>query len=349
MKNIIIFLEIILWGSLTWAQVDVRQGSYQEPFLDFIIKNAEMDIRLQRSYASRSLNKGWFGWGWCSNLENKLVVNSEDSIVYKDCELEMSFNKNQYNQWLSKDYPEAKLIRMATKYIFFGVSGEKLEFDLQGKILKFTDRSARSLSYKYGNSLFNKGSYILISSGEGFQLKFLKNNQDLVTEVSLHAPKALVIYREQEILRTKSWTFYYKYQDDNLVKVLEEKTNIYNYDYSNLRNLTKVLLENGQQKFIEYDEEMDCVTKVKDYEGCVEELAYWLNPLFPKDNYSTHYKKSCHGKLLLSGVYEFTYALHPLVGRYLKAMEVKTKNKVKVIKFNPISGRPIERKVSNHF
>ena len=332
---------IIFWGNLTLAQVDIRHGSYKDNFLDFIIMNSEQDIRLTRSYSSRSLDQGWFGWGWCSNYEAKLKFKKRQ-VIYKDCQLEVTFKQNDSLSWYNKAFPEIQLLVLGKNYIVKHIDGSQWKFDENGRLLSVKDRSNRKLKFKYLRTEFQ------IRSHDNIIVKFLLGSMGNVKKVKVISSKSLDIYRRIKQSHADAVSIDYNYSDGNLINVSINKKTIYEYTYNQERNLSLIKNELGQFKKIEYDNDNDWVVKTIDFNGCTEFLEYWFHPLRPKDNYKTNYKKECNGKVVQFGNFEFTYGVHPVSGRFLKNLTMKKGEKTQSIEFNPISGRPVERNVSNH-
>src|SRR5690606_6166011 len=67
------------------ALVDMRNANFSDNWIDLQIKNSGYDLRVQRSYNSRTLFNGMFGFGWCSDFETKLQVNPEGTIRITEC------------------------------------------------------------------------------------------------------------------------------------------------------------------------------------------------------------------------------------------------------------------------
>ncbi|MCB0357150.1 MAG: hypothetical protein KDD40_09090 [Bdellovibrionales bacterium] len=349
LKRVIGVLTIIFFQQVCSAQIDVRQGSYIDNFLDFVIVNSANDIRLQRTYTSRSVDKGWFGWGWCSNLEVHLNIHSQSSLDYIDCQLEVSFQLHKNGQWFSADYKEMSLKKEGLNYFVTHMNGTVYVFNNRGKLQKIIDRANRRLSLSYYKSLLQGNENIQFENQQGFKVHLQFNSEQLIHKVKIMAPKGLAIYRYKEMLRPKNWTFSYSYTEGSLTEVKAETKLIYHYTYTKDKNLNKIDNEFGQQKTIFYDQQNDWVTRIVDFDGCIETMKYWFHPQIPQNNYRSQYLKSCDGKVIKAGNFEFTYEMHPLMGRYLKSLQMSNGKKIKSIEFNPLTGRPVERNVSNHF
>ena len=67
------------------ALVDTKSGNYKKTFVDFDLTGNVFPLTLERTYNSRSLYRGLFGMGWCSNIETKVRVLPDNSIQLTEC------------------------------------------------------------------------------------------------------------------------------------------------------------------------------------------------------------------------------------------------------------------------
>ena len=67
------------------ALVDTKSGNYKKTFVDFDLKGAVFPLVMERTYNSRSLYRGLFGMGWCSNIETRVHVLPDNSVQLTEC------------------------------------------------------------------------------------------------------------------------------------------------------------------------------------------------------------------------------------------------------------------------
>ena len=72
-------------SSLVFALMDTKSGNYKKTFTDFIIEGSAFPLSLIRTYNSRSLYKGLFGVGWCSNIETRADVLPDNTVKVTEC------------------------------------------------------------------------------------------------------------------------------------------------------------------------------------------------------------------------------------------------------------------------
>ncbi|NJL24372.1 MAG: cell wall-associated protein wapA [Calothrix sp. SM1_5_4] len=67
------------------AIVDMKSANYSESWTDLIVPGVGYDLRVNRTYNSRSLFNGLFGFGWCSDFETKIEVTPESNLKLTEC------------------------------------------------------------------------------------------------------------------------------------------------------------------------------------------------------------------------------------------------------------------------
>jgi len=97
---------------ITNAAVNMKDASFQRSFIDGGF--------LTRTYSSRTLYNGLFGFGWCSSIESRLAKKDDKWIIY-DCEKE------------SAD----KLKKVGLQYVRSSQDFEQV-FDHKGRLIQMT-------------------------------------------------------------------------------------------------------------------------------------------------------------------------------------------------------------------
>ncbi len=80
MRHVILSIFVLPVG-LANALVDTKNGNYTKTYKDI----STSSFNLERSYNSRSLYKGFFGFGWCSNLETQIEVLPNNVLYVVEC------------------------------------------------------------------------------------------------------------------------------------------------------------------------------------------------------------------------------------------------------------------------
>ncbi|MCB0350069.1 MAG: hypothetical protein KDD38_02725 [Bdellovibrionales bacterium] len=80
-----IFLLSLSLPQQTHADVNMKEASYFRTWIDHVIKRDRRDLKVRRTYKSRSLFQGVFGFGWCSDLDTNIDIKESESIELNDC------------------------------------------------------------------------------------------------------------------------------------------------------------------------------------------------------------------------------------------------------------------------
>ncbi len=86
-----------LFFSQAFALVDMKNANYSNTWIDMDVPGSGYDLKIVRTYNSRSLFNGMFGFGWCSDFETSMEVNAEGNIKVKECGggLEVTFSPRE--------------------------------------------------------------------------------------------------------------------------------------------------------------------------------------------------------------------------------------------------------------
>ncbi len=76
---------LLLLSLKSFAVVDMKNANYSNTWTDIKVNGSGYDLKLERTYNSRTLFNGIFGFGWCSNFETSLDVTSEGHLKVKEC------------------------------------------------------------------------------------------------------------------------------------------------------------------------------------------------------------------------------------------------------------------------
>lgn len=126
MKRIAAQLIVSVWASTALAIVDMKSANYSESWTDMNVPGVGYDLRVTRTYNSRSLFNGLFGFGWCSDYETKIAVTAEGNLRLTECGGGMeitytpkSFKSNQIDQTISQIIAQLKKRRpdLDAKYV----------------------------------------------------------------------------------------------------------------------------------------------------------------------------------------------------------------------------------------
>jgi YD repeat-containing protein len=81
MKRFFAILFVFLMTSFSYAGVHLRNGNFFVSYTDLSATEKGMVLELTRTYNSKSIYKGWFGFGWGTPFEVRLEASSDGSIM----------------------------------------------------------------------------------------------------------------------------------------------------------------------------------------------------------------------------------------------------------------------------
>ncbi|HAG91099.1 MAG TPA: cell wall-associated protein wapA [Bdellovibrionales bacterium] len=85
MKFSLSLLILALYPWASFAVVDMKSANYAETYIDMKVPGVGYDLRVARTYNSRSIFNGMFGFGWCSDFETKVEVTPENGLKLTEC------------------------------------------------------------------------------------------------------------------------------------------------------------------------------------------------------------------------------------------------------------------------
>ena len=67
------------------ALVDMKNANYTNTWIDMDVPGTGYDLKVIRTYNSRTLFNGMFGFGWCSDFETSMEILPEGNIKVTEC------------------------------------------------------------------------------------------------------------------------------------------------------------------------------------------------------------------------------------------------------------------------
>lgn len=283
-------LFVLFFAPSTFASVNMKDASFSKTWID-----AEV---LHRTYTSRSLYKGYFGYGWCSNLESRIKSQTGKEIVMEDCGQTYRFIQKD-----KKDYQditgEKNYIKRQDRYLYFqNASGEFRKYDPSGKLLEFYNA---------------QGAALILTYNDQGKLKTLKALTSQARSDSWSAeapPEWQVIWnsdftRIEKIEMKSGQTFDYIYNKEDLTEVKENKTTT-RYRYDELHNMVELVQPDGKKERIMYDSTKDQVMEYSREDGCEEKFQYYNVTEGPTRHDRSESQIRC-GELTHHAQYDFWY------------------------------------------
>lgn len=338
-------LAAALLTAPAFALVDMKTANYSDTWLDLSAPGTGYNLRVQRTYNSRTIYSGIFGFGWCSDFETRLEVTPEGALKIVECGAgaEVLYTPKKFDA--AKVNNTVGSIMAEVKKRNPGRS-EKFYTDLQNDLKSddfFREEFARKINLKgsvdkdttfYANGRDNEtlmkqndgykrvladGTYMTFTQTGKLSALYDKNNnylklvydKDQLIAVVDNAARRLNFTYNPKTKKVKRITgpnnskADYETAGEDLKLVVTDKKDKYAYEYDDLHNLTKITLPDGKTKSLTYNQDKDWVTGFKDTSGCLESYEYKVSSEDPKNHYWSTVTKKCNDKVTAKNTYEF--------------------------------------------
>ena len=344
-KYLIFFL--LAAPTTAFALVDMRNANFADPWVDLELSGTGYDLSVKRTYNSRTLYNGMFGFGWCSRFESKIETKSDGTLVLTTCGAgnETVFYPSNFKKTDVKNVVESIVENMkksgqrfSAKY--FNELSDQLYNDRKkreelaqkyninasiknGTVFKANLKGIDNIVYKdkqFVRTLSNSTTEVYDSNGKlvrkndknGNYLLFEYGKDSQISKIKDNKARQLSFTwtksrKVKSIVGPKGLSATYSYDGQDLVKVTNAWKNTYTYQYDSLHNLTKISYPDNTTREIKYDTNKDWVVAFKHRDGCFEEYDYKQNKNNPDRHYTTALVKKCKGKVVTKSEYEFLF------------------------------------------
>lgn len=379
-RTYVLFFALLI-GTTAYAAVDMRLANYFDSWTDLELPGTGYNLRITRTYNSRSLFNGMFGFGWCSAFETQFSVQADGTIKLKEC------GDGRVTTYVPRNFSSASTKRVVSQIMrqvkrrnpaFSKAQLSQIQTELNSNSNTRQSYANRygiksqirvgTVYYALGNSIetiVRKRAYYERSLPDGTKQRFDlsgrltylydRNNNyiqlvykgKLITIIKDNNNRQLVLayYPNQKVRLITGpgrLKVRYKYSGNNLVHVTSAWNNSYAYTYDKLHNLTSVTYPDKTNKRITYNTNRDWVTSFKDRDGCLETYKYGFSPKNPKDHYWADVLKRCQKRIVTKARFEYWYKPRKLtVGKFLARSRSKVNNDTNDIFYSERFGRPV--------
>ena len=362
-----------------FAVIDTKSAGYSKTFVDFN-SPSNFNMKIERAYNSRSIYKGLFGFGWCSNFETKLVTLPDNSLKVIECGGGMEilyYQKNKTSDIQLQTNIILKAVRARNKKI--GTKKlKKLKADLlqsqtlRAEFLKSLDiegKVSNNVKY-YAEGRFNefvvfknktyhrtlpngvsdifdsKGRLLKVFDKFGNYISFIwKSNKIQIT--TRHGKRLTLNINpnsgliKNAVFQKKIVASYQHNSFENLTKVLNHAKEKFFYAFDDFHNLLEITYPDKTKEILTYDTKKDWVLSFQNRKGCLETYDYGKNPKNSNHYFSTVEKK-CGRKIVNKSKYEFWNKPLPNgKGKYLHRARARVNGKLTDVIYHPKFGTPI--------
>lgn len=247
---------IFLLSAQSFALVDMKNANYSNTWIDMDVPGSGYDLKIIRTYNSRSLFSGMFGFGWCSDFETSMETNAEGNLRVKECGggLEVTFSAREITR---------KDIETTIAQIFSKMKAEKKVGltdsyfkNLQAQLIE--DDSMRSnMAKKYGLSVAVKEGTKFFANGREVE-HFVFNKTFYTRNLADGSSQRFNLQGRLSYIYDKNGNFLkFDYSKDNTLSSLEDNNGRkLNFKYTNKR-IKSISGPNGlsaQYKFANLDD-----------------------------------------------------------------------------------------------
>lgn len=325
-------IALSLLPMMAFGGVNLKNGNFYITYTDIIVPGGDHDLEVTRTYNSKSTDNGWFGFGWGSLYETKLMVSADGSVVV------MENGSGAQTRFVPK---EAINVEGASKKIVDAMKKKEPMSDVavqslmkrlnndaelrqfyskkynvetklaDGTLLYSNDRGIQTIEkekngYKRVNAdgktdfFDNEGKLTKISDKNGYSVIFEYKGSQLFAIKDTQAKQILLEWYPDGKIKGASYAgdkkANYAYDTKgNLSQSNDVAGNTYKYEYDGNHNLTSIAYIDSTKMQVKYDKN-SFATDVIERTGESTKYKYENNPKNPDFHYwTTVTKKSIEG------------------------------------------------------
>jgi YD repeat-containing protein len=371
-------LIVLLFGSLSFAIVDMKNANYSNSWIDLGLQGTGYDLKVSRTYNSRTLFSGMFGFGWCSEFETSINPTPEGNILLRECGAGQevvfspaSFSRKDKEQIVSSIINKVRAARPMNESYYKELTNQLLDSDSmrikyaqefgvkvpikEGVVFKANGREIENftLGKDYYQRNLSDGSSMRFSRQGSLTTLFDKNgnfikidyDRDLIKEISDNNGRRLRFSfypskKVKSISGPNNLNVEYKFTNlDDLSYVKNSWNNEYNYTYDEAHNLTKATYPDGTFIGLQYDIKNDWVTSFTDRQKCIESYTYDSDK-DDKGHFWSQVKKVCDKETVADNKYEFWHKKRADGENYLQRVTFVVGGVTSDITYHEIFGKP---------
>ncbi len=345
LKKLIIALSMLPMMAI--GGVNLKNGNFYITYTDIIVPGGDHDLEVTRTYNSKTIENGWFGFGWGSLYETKLVVSADGSVIViengsgaqtrfvpKEAVNVESASKKIVEAMKKKDpmsptATQALITRLNNDAEVRQAYSKKYNVETKladGTTLYSNDRGIQTIikekdGYKRSNTdgrtdfFDNEGKLSKITDKNGYAISF-EYKGNLVYAIKDTQAKQIILewYPDGKIKSASSAgdkkTSYTYDAKGNLTQSVDVGGNSYKYDYDGNHNLTTVTYVDNTKMQIKYDKNSFAIEVIERL-GESTKYKYENNPKNPDLHYWTTVTKKPTDSPESSSRYEYEIKSKP--------------------------------------
>ena len=380
MKNTV-FLTVFFFPLVVFGIVDTRSAGYSKTFIDFTLPDSVPTVEVKRTYNSRSLYNGLFGFGWCSNLETRLTVLPEprgsslrvvecgggmevlyhpkgkvpnvkfyvDSILEKIKKRKVRLSAKAL-QKLKSDLLKSPNLR-ASFLSELDIKGQALagvKYYAKGRVKEYITADSRGYTRHLPSGVkerFDKqGRLVRSSDRQGrFEVSWLAQRIQVMDQRG----RRLIFHLDEKSGKIEKVTYgkktvaSYTHEGEDLAQAVNSLGEVFAHRYDKLHNLRQNIYPDKTTEVLDYNVKKDWVIGFKDRRGCKETYNFGVNKK-NVNHYFSLVQKQCGRKIVNRSKYEFWHKTGPGGEKYLYRARARINGRVKTdVIYHPVFGSPI--------
>jgi YD repeat-containing protein len=369
-----------------FAIVDMKNANFANSWVDLEVPGSGYDLKITRTYNSKSLFDGMFGFGWCSDFETSMQVTAEGNLKLTECGAGQEifytpreFGRKEIDRTIAQIIEKVRAAKKADEKTLKSMAADMVDdHDLRSKFAfaykvalpvkegtQFfaNGREVESVTFAKGVYTRNMpdGSYMRFDKEGRLTHMYDKNGNYLKMDYDGGALKEIVDNNGRKLLfkfytnkKVKSITgpnnlsAEYTFGNSNdLSSVKNAWKSNFSYEYDDLHNLTKATYPDKTFIALTYDKKNDWVTSFTDREKCLENYKYEFDDKNPKMHYWSSVKKTCGKEVVNESKHEFWYADRKDGQTYLARVASTVNGNVTDITYHEAFGKPIAIRRNN--
>ena len=268
-----ILIAMMLIPTLVFGGVNLKNGNFYITYTDIIVPGGDHDLEVTRTYNAKSIENGWFGFGWGSLYETKLAVSADGSVVVTEngsgaqtrfvpkeaVNVESASKKiveaMQKKEHMNESVVKALVTRLNNDAEIRQAYSKKYNIETklaEGSILYSNDRGIQAIAkekdgYKRTNSdgridfFGNDGKLSKITDKNGYAIMFEYKDKQLYAIKDTQAKQIILEWYPDGKIKSASSagdkkTNYTYDTKGNLTQSLDVSGNSYKYDYDGNHN-----------------------------------------------------------------------------------------------------------------
>ncbi len=384
--SVLIAFLFSIGAPMAHAIVDMKNANFANSWIDLEVPGTGYDLKVNRTYNSKSLFDGMFGFGWCSDFETSLQVTAEGNLKVTECGAGQEiyytpreFGKKEIDRTIAQIIEKMKAAKKGDEKQWKEIARDmQTDHDLRSKFAfaykvavpvkegaQFFANGKEVESITYAKGIYTRnlpdasyqrfdgnGKLTHLYDKNGNYLKLDYDGTMVKEVVDNNGRKLSFKYFTNKKVKTITGpgNLVAEYKFDNLNDLSWAKNawnNVYTYEYDDVHNLVKATYPDKTFVTLTYDKKNDWVTSFTDRQKCSEKYAYEFDSKNPKLHYWSTVKKTCGKEVVNESKHEFWYAERKDGQIYLSRVASTVNDNVTDITYHDVFGKPIAIRRNN--